>query len=199
MQPCEGQMRLGANSTADGAHQSAVPRFADGAGPYLRRAIAPIDRRKDAIVFTRNQLQESTQINTAAIRLCTRGERHGGVPASQWSGDVSCGPSGQLRVGRRKTAVENWRVIAACQFIDPELFFPISTAGKSLEQVVEAKQVCARCLVQAECLTFAQQTGQVHGIWGGLTEEERIQVVRSRQRGTPADARRATAAGLQAI
>jgi hypothetical protein len=74
MQPCEGQMRLGANSTADGAHQSAVPRFADGAGPYLRRAIAPVDRRKDAVVFARNQLQESTQINTAASG-CVRGVR----------------------------------------------------------------------------------------------------------------------------
>jgi WhiB family redox-sensing transcriptional regulator len=65
------------------------------------------------------------------------------------------------------------------------LFFPISAAGNCLDQIAEAKQVCARCLVQAECLTFAQQTGQAHGIWGGLTEEERIQVVRSRQRGTP--------------
>ena len=112
---------------------------------------------------------------------------------------MSGGPSGQLRVGRRQTAVENWRVIAACQSVDPELFFPVSAAGKCLEEVAEAKRVCARCLVRAECLTFAQRTGQVHGIWGGLTEEERIQAVRSRQRGTPADARCATAAGLQAI
>ena len=59
---------------------------------------------------------------------------------------------------------ENWRVIAACRFVDPELFFPISAAGRCLEQVVEAKKVCARCLVQAECLTFAQRTGQAHGI-----------------------------------
>jgi WhiB family redox-sensing transcriptional regulator len=92
---------------------------------------------------------------------------------------MSGGLSGQLRAGRRQKAVQNWRVMAACQSLDPELFFPISTAGKSLEQVAEAKQVCARCLVQPECLTFARQTGQAHGIWGGLTEEERIQVARS--------------------
>jgi WhiB family redox-sensing transcriptional regulator len=96
-------------------------------------------------------------------------------PASRWSWDVSGGPSGQLRVGRRQTAGENWRVIAACRFVDPELFFPISAAGKCLDQVVEAKKVCASCLVQAECLTFAQRTGQAYGIWGGLTEEERRQ------------------------
>jgi WhiB family redox-sensing transcriptional regulator len=97
-------------------------------------------------------------------------------PASRWSWDVSGGPSGQLRVGRRQTAGENWRVIAACRFVDPELFFPISAAGKCLDQVVEAKKVCASCLVQAECLTFAQRTGQAYGIWGGLTEEERRQL-----------------------
>ena len=69
-----------------------------------------------------------------------------------------------------------------CQLVDPELFFPISAAGKSLEQIAEAKMVCARCLVQPECLTFAQRTGQAHGIWGGLTEEERVRVARSGNR-----------------
>jgi WhiB family redox-sensing transcriptional regulator len=98
-------------------------------------------------------------------------------------GRVRGGPPRQPWVGRRPAAGENWQVIAACQVVDPELFFPISAAGKSLEQIAEAKKVCARCLVQPECLTFAQRTGQTHGIWGGLTEEERIQVARPRQPG----------------
>src|SRR6202162_2556817 len=121
-----------------------------------------------------------------------------GGSARRWRGVASGGPSGRLRVGRGHAAWENWRVIAACRFVDPELFFPISATGRCLEQVVEAKKVGARCLVQAECLTFAQRTGQAHGIWGGLTEEERIQVRRSRQR-DPAAARCVTAAGPQAI
>jgi WhiB family redox-sensing transcriptional regulator len=112
--------------------------------------------------------------------------------------DPGGGPSGPLRAARRKPAGEDWRVIAACQSVDPELFFPISAAGKGLDEIAEAKRVCARCLVQAECLTFAQRTGQVHGIWGGLTEEERIRVRRSRRR-EPAAARSSAAAGLQAI
>lgn len=111
--------------------------------------------------------------------------------------DSGGGPSAPLWAVRREAAGEDWRVIAACQSVDPELFFPISAAGKGLEEVAEAKRVCARCLVQAECLTFAQRTGQVHGIWGGLTEEERIRVRRSRRR-EPA-ARYRAAAGLQAI
>ena len=69
----------------------------------------------------------------------------------------------------------NWWMRAACQAADPDLFFPVSSTGKSLEQMAEAKAVCARCLVQRQCLVFALRTRQAHGIWGGLTEEERNQ------------------------
>jgi WhiB family redox-sensing transcriptional regulator len=57
--------------------------------------------------------------------------------------------------------------------VDPELFFPVSATGKSLEQATEAKRICAGCRVQRECLSFALRTLQAHGIWGGTTEEER--------------------------
>ena len=68
----------------------------------------------------------------------------------------------------------HWRSAAACQTADPELFFPISDSGKSLAQVAEAKAVCASCPVRRECLAFALGTGQVHGIWGGTTAQERV-------------------------
>jgi WhiB family transcriptional regulator, redox-sensing transcriptional regulator len=68
-----------------------------------------------------------------------------------------------------------WRLGAACRSADPDLFFPVSSTGKSLEQVAQAKAICARCLVQRECLAFAMRTQQFHGIWGGLTEQERDQ------------------------
>jgi WhiB family redox-sensing transcriptional regulator len=45
-------------------------------------------------------------------------------------------------------AAEHWRSAAACQFADPDLFFPVSSSGLSLEQVAEAKQICVRCQVQ---------------------------------------------------
>jgi WhiB family redox-sensing transcriptional regulator len=68
---------------------------------------------------------------------------------------------------------EHWRIAAACQSADPELFFPVSAAGPSIDQVAAAKAICGLCVVSSECLSFAQRTGTVHGIWGGLTEQER--------------------------
>lgn len=68
---------------------------------------------------------------------------------------------------------EDWRSAAACQATDPDLFFPVSGSGKSLEQVERAKAICAACPVRPDCLAFALRIGQADGIWGGLTEEER--------------------------
>ena len=71
-----------------------------------------------------------------------------------------------------------WRALAGCRTTDPDLFFPVSVSGRSLAQVTEAKAICAACPVRPECLAFAFETSQVHGIWGGLTEEERRQALR---------------------
>jgi WhiB family redox-sensing transcriptional regulator len=66
----------------------------------------------------------------------------------------------------------------ACQAAEPELFFPVSAAGPAVAQVAAAKAVCRGCPVRAECLDYAIQTAQDHGIWGGMTEEERRQARR---------------------
>ncbi|GGS31405.1 transcriptional regulator WhiB [Streptomyces humidus] len=67
----------------------------------------------------------------------------------------------------------SWRERAACRDVDPDLFFPIGTAGLTLVQIDEAKAVCARCPVRERCLQWALDVGQVEGIWGGTTESER--------------------------
>ena len=68
---------------------------------------------------------------------------------------------------------DDWRSAAACQDADPDLFFPVSGSGKSLEQIERATAICTGCPVWRSCLAFALRTGEVHGIWGGRTEEER--------------------------
>lgn len=68
---------------------------------------------------------------------------------------------------------DGWWRLAACRATDPDLFFPVSGAGPALVQAAAAKTICAGCPVRRECLTYAILTRQQHGIWGGLTEDER--------------------------
>jgi WhiB family transcriptional regulator, redox-sensing transcriptional regulator len=74
--------------------------------------------------------------------------------------------------GKPLIARGRWRQFAACRSTDTELFFPASASGPSPGQADEAKAICARCRVRRQCLAFAMLTGQQHGIWGGLTEDE---------------------------
>jgi len=67
----------------------------------------------------------------------------------------------------------DWRHRASCLDEDPELFFPIGNTGPALQQIEEAKAVCQRCPVVDTCLTWALDTAQDAGVWGGLSEDER--------------------------
>lgn len=64
----------------------------------------------------------------------------------------------------------DWHVHGACRDLDPELFFPEGTAGPALLQQAEAKSVCHRCPVIAECRTSALNTREEFGVWGGTSE-----------------------------
>lgn len=68
----------------------------------------------------------------------------------------------------------SWQDEALCAQTDPEEFFP--EKGGSTRQ---AKQICARCDVRAECLETALATDEHYGIWGGLSERERRRLKRS--------------------
>jgi WhiB family transcriptional regulator, redox-sensing transcriptional regulator len=76
----------------------------------------------------------------------------------------------------------DWRKKAACLEEDPELFFPIGTTGRALDQIEEAKAVCARCPAIQECLEWALDTNQDAGVWGGMSEEQRRTLRRRRGR-----------------
>jgi WhiB family redox-sensing transcriptional regulator len=73
----------------------------------------------------------------------------------------------------KEFAAMDWRHRAACLEEDPELFFPIGNTGPAILQIEEAKQVCRRCDVREQCLAWALEAGQDHGVWGGLSEDER--------------------------
>jgi hypothetical protein len=70
----------------------------------------------------------------------------------------------------------DWDMDAACRGLDTESFY-----GTSNDSVSRAKGICGRCFVQGACLSVADELEQglgqrmVHGIWGGLTPDERIE------------------------
>jgi WhiB family redox-sensing transcriptional regulator len=84
--------------------------------------------------------------------------------------------SSLARLFRVSEPENDWRTDAACKGIDPELFFSsedLPNKQDRLEREGAAKAVCARCVVRAECLTYAIAAGERYGIWGGLNPQER--------------------------
>lgn len=74
-------------------------------------------------------------------------------------------------------ADESWKDAAACKGLSTDLFFP-----ERGERVDQACDVCDTCPVQLECLTFALDSGERYGIWGGLSENQRRRMRRGRPR-----------------
>lgn len=67
----------------------------------------------------------------------------------------------------------SWQEHAACRGIDAEVFFPVSD-----EDAGPARALCGACEVREECLLFSLQNRERYGVWGGVTEKERIDMVR---------------------
>ena len=84
-----------------------------------------------------------------------------------------------------------WMQSAACRGMDVNIFYP--PVG---EHGTAAKRVCAGCPVAAECLAYAVNLGEHHGIWGGVAEKQRRKI-RSRAFARVAD-RCGTTAGYMA-
>lgn len=83
-------------------------------------------------------------------------------------------------------AIVTWQHGAACAGENTDLFFPIGTSGFAAHQAEEARQICGRCPVRIACLQWAISSGTEHGVWGGLTEEERRSWKRRHLRGRSA-------------
>lgn len=64
---------------------------------------------------------------------------------------------------------QDWRALGACAGKDPDLWFSVGALEHKL-----AKRICRSCPVQRQCLIYAMDAPVDHGIWGGLTERERL-------------------------
>lgn len=73
-----------------------------------------------------------------------------------------------------------WAELALCAQIDHDPFFP----GKG-ESAEPAKRICRACLARKPCLEEALDRDEKHGVWGGLSRQQRVAEA-SRRRSGPA-------------
>ena len=78
---------------------------------------------------------------------------------------------------------EMWQQRAACRGPQSVVFFPPShfeRKDEREERESQAKGICKTCSVRKPCLDYALRIREPHGIWGGLNELERKQVLARR-------------------
>jgi WhiB family redox-sensing transcriptional regulator len=74
----------------------------------------------------------------------------------------------------------DWQLEGACRTADPTLFFhPRNERGRGRDNRDRAALfVCERCSVLDVCRDYSMRAREAHGVWGGLTEDEREVIYR---------------------
>jgi WhiB family redox-sensing transcriptional regulator len=67
-----------------------------------------------------------------------------------------------------------WQAQALCAQTGADFFFP--EPGSSVR---EAKRICAMCDMRPACLEYALEHDERFGVWGGLSEKERLTLRRA--------------------
>ena len=77
----------------------------------------------------------------------------------------------------------DWQQLGACNGADAEQFFhPEGERGPSrVNREAAAKAVCATCPVIAACRQHALAAREPYGVWGGLSEHEREDIIAGRE------------------
>jgi WhiB family redox-sensing transcriptional regulator len=73
-----------------------------------------------------------------------------------------------------------WQARAACRGPHASVFFPPSQFERKDEKLLReerAKAICNTCPVREPCLSYAVRIREPHGIWGGLNEIERRDLI----------------------
>lgn len=72
--------------------------------------------------------------------------------------------------------IVDWQIKAACRGPQSVVFYPPGTFERKEEKLareLQAKEICRTCSVKKACLEYAMSIREPHGIWGGLNESER--------------------------
>lgn len=79
-----------------------------------------------------------------------------------------------------------WRHRAACAGMSPDVFYPARPGGRggraARDALDRAIAVCRRCPVTTECLNYALDRREEHGVWGATSPEDRQALHRIRTR-----------------
>lgn len=65
-------------------------------------------------------------------------------------------------------AERSWMERAACAGHDPDLWFPDVDRSDYWDKRHRAMSICRTCEVQVDCLRYALENKERHGIWGGV-------------------------------
>jgi WhiB family redox-sensing transcriptional regulator len=76
---------------------------------------------------------------------------------------------------------DEWMVHGACRHrgVPTDEFFPHSPDWLPRK----VRETCEACPVRQECLDFALEHNEEAGVWGGVTERARAQILRRRRGG----------------
>ncbi len=77
-----------------------------------------------------------------------------------------------------------WQGLGACRSLPTTVFFhpDFERGPQRRHRDTAAKAVCHRCPVMAECRRYALQVEEPYGVWGGLSAEQRADLLRARRR-----------------
>ena len=88
------------------------------------------------------------------------------------------------RLPRPIASLWEWQSSAACQTLPTEMFFhPDGERGPNRRNRENAaKVICASCPVIEQCREHGLSVQEPFGIWGGLTEDERVIIINRKLR-----------------
>ncbi|GAA2787300.1 WhiB family transcriptional regulator [Saccharopolyspora taberi] len=77
----------------------------------------------------------------------------------------------------------HWQLDAACRDVSASSFFhPDNERGAArAERERNAKLICNQCAVLRQCREHALEAHEPYGIWGGLGEQERRELIAQRR------------------
>ena len=71
----------------------------------------------------------------------------------------------------------SWRKEANCKGVKTDIFFSQYSLYIDI-----AKALCQACVVRSECLEYALEKPENHGIWGETSERGRRKILRNRKK-----------------